>query len=74
MFDKSVDVKLNVISPTTRQLPPHDRERTSITEKKKVTRTGENSFTFFLSFLCGTKLEFFTESSSCGYADIMNWE
>lgn len=33
MFDKSVDVKLNVIPPTTRQLPPHNRGKTSINER-----------------------------------------
>jgi len=37
MFDKSVDVKLNVIPPTTRQLPPQDREKTSISDKGKAT-------------------------------------
>lgn len=40
MFDKSVDVKLNVIPPTTRQLPPHDREKTGISNRGKATGIG----------------------------------
>ncbi len=39
--DKSVDVKLNVIPPTTRQLPSWQRENQYYWEEKKVTGTGE---------------------------------